>query len=301
NRGTLKIGDSIVCGGAWAKVRAMFDDTGSKMTQAGPGSPAQVLGFDTVPMAGDDFRVVADERKAKQIAANRAQKLRAAELVARKRVSLTDVFSQAQEGEEILLNVVLKADVQGSLEAVADALEKLKVENAGVRVLHRQVGAVTEGDVTLAEASNAVILGFNVRPDSKARVAAEEAGVEIRTYQIIYKLVEEIEAALKGMLEPEYEEVVLGRAEVREVFKIPKGVIAGSFVLEGTITRNAKARLLRDGVIVHDSTIGSLRRFKDDAREVQQGYECGIGIEGYTDIKVGDHIEVYEMKLVPRL
>jgi translation initiation factor IF-2 len=300
-RGTLRAGDPIVAGGAMARVRAMFDDRGERMTEAGPGSPAQVVGFDIVPMAGDDFRAFDDERKARQIAENRAQKLRAAELIARKRVSLKDAFSRAAEaGQQLLLNVVLKADVQGSLEAVTDALEKLKVEDASVRVLHRAVGAITEGDVSLAAASEAVVIGFNVRPSPEARNAAESAGVDIRAYQIIYKLVEEIEAALKGMLAPEFEEVVLGRAEVREVFKIPRGVIAGSMVTEGTITRNAKARLLRDGVVVHTSTIGSLRRFKEDAREVKEGFECGIGIEGYMDVKVGDAIEVFEDRLVPR-
>jgi translation initiation factor IF-2 len=300
-RGTLRVGDPIVAGGAMARVRAMFDDRGERMTEAGPGTPAQVNGFDIVPMAGDDFRAFDDERKARQVAENRSQKLRVAERIARKRVSLKDAFSRAAEtGQQLLLNVVLKADVQGSLEAVTDALEKLKVEDASVQVLHRAVGAIGEGDVSLAAASDAVVIGFNVRPSPEARNAAEASGVDIRTYQIIYKLVEEIEAALTGMLAPEYEEHILGRAEVREVFKIPRGVIAGSMVTEGTITRNAKVRLLREGVVVTTSTINSLRRFKDDAREVKEGFECGIGIENYLDIKVGDAIESFEERLVPR-
>ncbi|HEX9776241.1 MAG TPA: translation initiation factor IF-2 [Actinomycetota bacterium] len=300
-RGTLRLGDALVCGTAWARVRAMLDDMGEPLTEAGPGTPAQVLGFDSVPSAGDDFRVTSDERKARAIAQERQAKLRAAELVAHKRVRLEDIFEQAQEGELTELNVVLKADVQGSLEAVQDALEKMKIEEVSVRVIHRAVGGINENDVTLAAASDAIVLGFNVRPDPKARAIAEEQGVDMRLYQIIYKLVEDVEAALKGMLKPVFKEFVLGRAVVRATFKVPKiGVIAGCYLEDGIARRGSKVRLVRDGVVVADTTISSLRRFKDDVREVQSGFECGIGLEGYQDLKEGDVLEMYEEREVPR-
>ena len=300
-RGTLRVGDILVCGTAWARVRAMLDDIGNKITEAGPGSPAQVLGFNTVPDAGDEFRNVGDERRARQTAQDRETRRRAAEVVARRRVTLEDIFEQAQAGEVIELNIVLKADVQGSLEAVTDALEKLQMENASVRVLHRAVGAITENDVSLAQASNAIIVGFNVRPSPTARAQAEANIVDIRSYQIIYKLVEDIEGALKGMLKPIQEERVLGRAEVRAVFKGSKiGTVAGTHVDEGQIVRGAKARLLRESVVIADTVVSSLFRFKDAVREVQAGYECGIGLEGYGDVKEGDVIEVYEIREVAR-
>ena len=300
-RGTLKVGDSIVCGGAWARVRAMLDEHGRVLTDAPPGTPAQVLGFSTVPQAGDTFQVVADERTARHIAQERLKRLREAELVSQKRVTLEELFAQIGEGEISELNVILKADVQGSLEAIEDALDKIKVGDVRVRVLHKAAGAISENDVALAQASGAVVIGFNVRPDPKARELAEKESVDIRTYQIIYKLVEDVEAALKGMLKPEYEERVLGRAVVRQTFKVPKiGLIAGCFVEEGTITRGAKVRLLRDGVVLADSQISSLKRFKDDAREVQQGYECGIGIDNFQDIKEGDVLEAYEVREIVR-
>jgi translation initiation factor IF-2 len=300
-RGTLRPGDAVVCGAAWARVRAMLDDTGVTLESAGPGEPAQVLGFNSVPQAGDEFRVVGDERRARQIAQAREARLRAAEQIMRKTVSLEDLYEKAQEGEITELNVVLKADVQGSLEAVQDALEKLKVENVTVRVLHRAVGGITKNDIMLAEASNAVVIGFNVRPNPEARALAEEEGVDIRLYQIIYKLVEDVEAALKGMLKPVFREVVTGRAQVRETFKVPKiGKIAGCYIEEGTVTRGSKVRLVRDGIVVVDSTVASLRRFKDDVREVAQGFECGIGVEDFQDIKEGDVLEMYEVREVPR-
>jgi translation initiation factor IF-2 len=296
-RGTLTVGDSIVCGGAWARVRAMLDEHGRPVKDAPPGTPVQVLGFSTVPQAGDTFQVVDDERTARQIAQTRLQRERAAELVSQKRVTLDELFAQIGEGEISELNVILKADVQGSLEAIEDALNKIKVGDVRVRVLHKAAGAISENDVALAQASGAVVIGFNVRPDPKARDLAEKEAVDIRTYQIIYKLVEDIEAALKGMLKPEFEERVLGRAVVRQTFKVPKiGLIAGSFVEEGTIARGAKVRLLRDGVVLADSQISSLKRFKDDAREVQQGYECGIGIDNFQDIKEDDVMEAYEIR-----
>ena len=296
-RGTLTVGDSIVCGGAWARVRAMLDEHGRPVKEAPPGTPVQVLGFSTVPQAGDTFQVVEDERAARHIAQERLQRLRAAELVAQKRVTLDELFAQIGEGEVSELNVILKADVQGSLEAIEDALNKIKVGDVRVRVLHKAAGAITENDVALGQASGAIVIGFNVRPDPKARDLAEKEGVDIRTYQIIYKLVEDVEAGMKGLLKPEFEERVLGRAVVRQTFKVPKiGLIAGSYVEEGTITRGAKVRLLRDGVVLADSQVSSLKRFKDDAREVQQGYECGIGIDNFNDIKDGDVLEAYEVR-----
>jgi len=300
-RGTLRAGDSIVCGSTWARVRAMLSDMGEQIKEAGPGEPAQVLGFDDVPSAGDDFRAVDDERRARQIAQDRAGKRRAAEQVTRKRVSLVDLREQAEEGELLELNVVLKADVQGSLEAIQDALEKLQIENVSVRVLHKAVGGIAESDVTLAEASGAIVIGFNVRPSPQAAALAESDGVEIRLYQIIYQLVEEVEAALKGMLKPIFAEQVLGRAEVREVFRGSRiGTVAGSYVDDGKILRGAKARLVRDGIVVADTTVSSLKRFKEDAREVQAGYECGIGLQDYQDVKQGDVIEAYEVREIPR-
>jgi len=300
-RGTLRVGDIIVCGTAWARVRAMLDDAGKPLNEAGPGSPAQVLGFNAVPEAGDDFRAVPDERTARQIAQDRESRRRAADLVSRKTVTLEDLYEQAREGELTELNVILKADVQGSLEAVQDALEKMKIEDVAVSVIHRAVGAITENDVTLAEASGAIIVGFNVRPDPKARAQAEQTGVEIRTYQIIYKLVEDIEAALKGMLKPVFAEEITGRAQVRATFKVPKiGTIAGCYMEEGKATRGQKVRLLREGVVVFDTTVSSLRRFKDDVREVTSGYECGVGLENFQDIKEGDVLEFYEVREVPR-
>ena len=301
-RGTLGIGDSVVCGPAWCRVRAMFDEHGRPLKEVGPGSPAVVIGFSEVPIAGEEFRAVENDRTARQVAQDRVTKQRAADMVAtQKRVSMQDVFGQAAEGEITELNVILKGDVQGSVEAIDDALAKIKVGDIRVRVLHRAVGGITENDVSLAQASGAVVIGFSVRPSPAARDLAEREKVEIRTYTVIYKLVEEIEAALKGMLKPEFAEHVLGRAEVRATFKVPKvGMIAGCYVAEGVASRNAKVRLLRDGVVLADTTVSSLKRFKDDAREVQTGYECGIGLEGYNDLKDGDHLEFYEVREIPR-
>ncbi|MGH2785694.1 MAG: translation initiation factor IF-2, partial [Actinomycetota bacterium] len=300
-RGTLRVGDSIVCGGAWARVRAMLDENGQPVKDAGPGVPAQVLGFSTVPQAGDTFMTVDDERAARHIAQERLAKQRAADLVSQKRVTLDELFAQIGEGEVSELNVILKADVQGSLEAIEDALQKIDVGDVKVRILHKAAGQISENDITLAQASGAVVIGFNVRPSPAARDLAEKETVDIRTYQIIYKLVEDVEAALKGMLKPEYEERILGRAVVRQTFKVPKiGLIAGSYVEDGTITRGSKVRLLREGVVLADSVISSLKRFKDDARDVQQGFECGIGIDNFQDIKEGDVMEAYEIREIPR-
>ncbi|GAC1420906.1 MAG: hypothetical protein NVSMB57_14670 [Actinomycetota bacterium] len=301
-RGTLRAGDAIVCGAAWCRVRAMFDEHGRSVKEAGPATPVVVIGFSEVPRAGDDFRAVENDRTARQIAQDRMVKQRAADMVnAQKRVSLVDLFDAAKEGEISELNVILKGDVQGSVEAIEDALNKLQVGDIKVRVLHKAVGGITENDIALAQASGAVVIGFNVRPSPVSRDLAEKEKVEIRTYTIIYKLVEEMEAALKGMLKPEFEEVVTGRAVVRATFKVPKiGLICGSYVEEGKITRGAKVRLLREGVVLADSTVSSLKRFKEDAREVPTGYECGIGIDNYNDIKDGDHLELYEVREIPR-
>ena len=300
-RGTLRVGDSIVCGGAWARVRAMLDENGQPEKEAGPGQPVQVLGFSTVPQAGDSFFTVEDEREARHIAQERLAKQRAAELISQKRVTLDELFAQIGEGEVSELNVVLKADVQGSLEAIEDALNKITVGDVKVRILHKAAGQISENDITLAQASGAVVIGFNVRPSPAAAALAEKETVDIRTYQIIYKLVEDVEAALKGLLKPEFEERVLGRAVVRQTFKVPKiGLIAGSYVEDGTITRGSKVRLLREGVVLADSVISSLKRFKDDARDVQQGFECGIGIDNFQDIKEGDVMEAYEIREIPR-
>jgi translation initiation factor IF-2 len=301
-RGTLRVGDAIVCGGAWARVRAMLDENGQPEKDAGPGQPVQVLGFSTVPQAGDTFMTVEDERAARHIAQDRLAKQRAAELISQKRVTLDELFAQIGEGEISELNVVLKADVQGSLEAIEDALNKIIVGDVKVRILHKAAGQISENDITLAQASGAVVIGFNVRPSPAAAALAEKETVDIRTYQIIYKLVEDVEAALKGLLKPEFEERVLGRAVVRQTFKVPKiGLIAGSYVEDGTITRGSKVRLLREGVVLADSVISSLKRFKDDAREVQQGFECGIGIDNFQDIKDGDVMEAYEVREIPRV
>ena len=303
-RGTLRVGDSIVAGDAFGRVRAMLDEHGEQVTEAGPARPVQVLGFESVPGAGDNFLVVGEDRMARQIAEKRQARERNAQLAAsRGRLSLEDLFERIEAGKVDTLNLILKGDVSGSVEAVEDSLLKLDVgTEVGLRIIHRGVGAVTEHDVTLAKASDAVILGFNVRPEGRARELAERERVDVRYYSVIYQALEDIEAALKGMLKPEFEEVALGSAEVREVFKVPKiGNVAGSIVRSGTITRNSKARLVRDGIVVAENlTIDSLRRFKDDAREVTEGYECGIGLGSFNDIKVEDVVETFEMREKPR-
>ncbi|MDQ1709851.1 MAG: translation initiation factor, partial [Frankiaceae bacterium] len=303
-RGTLRVGDSIVAGDAFGRVRAMLDEHGDTLEEAGPARPVMVLGFTSVPGAGDNFIAVTEDRIARQIAEQRQARERNAELVAQRgRPTLENLFEKLKEGEVTQLNLIIKGDVSGSVEAVEDALLKLDVgEEVGLRIIHRGVGAITENDVTLASASDAVILGFNVRPEGKARELAEREHVDVRYYSVIYAAIDDIEAALKGMLKPIYEEVQLGTAEVREVFKVPKiGNIAGSLVRSGKIVRNSKARLVRDGVVVADNlTVDSLRRFKDDAREVLEGYECGIGLGSFNDIKPEDVIETFEMREKPR-
>jgi translation initiation factor IF-2 len=303
-RGTLRVGDSIVAGDAFGRVRAMLDEKGQPVSEAGPARPVQVLGFTSVPGAGDNFLVVPEDRVARQIAEQRQARERNAELaMSRGRPTLETLFDKIKEGEKTSLNLILKGDVSGSVEAVEDALLKIDIgEEVGLRIIHRGVGAITETDVTLAAASDAVILGFNVRPEGRASQLADREHVDLRYYSVIYDAIADVESALKGMLKPEYEEVALGTAEVREVFRVPKiGNVAGSLVRSGTVRRNSKARLVRDGLVVADNlTVQSLRRFKDDVTEVRDGYECGIGLGSYNDIKVDDVIETFEMQEKPR-
>jgi translation initiation factor IF-2 len=296
-RGTLYVGDAIVAGGAFGRVRAMMDEFGKPVEFAGPSRPVQVLGFTSVPSAGDSFMVAPDDRTARQIAEKRqAAERHAALSKARKKVSLEDFMEQSKVTS---LNLILKGDVSGSVEALEDALLLLDVGNeVDLRVIHRGVGAITKSDITLASASSAVVIGFNVKPEPQTAIFADEEGVEVRFYSVIYNAIEEIEAALKGLLKPEYEEAILGNAEVREVFKSSKfGNIAGSVVSNGIIRRNAKARILRNNdLIVDNLTIESLKRFKDDATEVREGFECGIGVGSFKDIQAGDVIQVFEMR-----
>jgi translation initiation factor IF-2 len=296
-RGTLKVGDAIVAGGSFGRVRAMLDEHGENVTEAGPSRPVQVLGFTSVPNAGDTFLVAEDDRTARQIAEKRQAAERNAQLAkARKKVSLEDFMEQSKIST---LNLILKGDVSGSVEALEDALMQLDVgAEVDLRVIHRGVGAITKSDITLASASTAVVIGFNVKPEPQTAIFADQEGVEVRFYSVIYNAIEEIELSLKGLLKPEYEEVVLGTAEVRDLFKSSKvGTIAGSLVQSGIIRRNAKARVIRGGATIAESvTIESLKRFKDDATEVREGYECGIGVGKGADLQVGDIIEVFEMQ-----
>ncbi|MFZ4810376.1 MAG: translation initiation factor IF-2 [Ilumatobacteraceae bacterium] len=306
DKGTLKVGDPIVAGPSWGRVRAMIDSTGKQVKEAGPSTPVQVLGLSSVPNAGDEFRVAPDEKTARTVGEAREQRSRLTnqrgDARVQRGVKLEDIFSQIQAGEVATLNLVLKADVQGSLEAVTESLRRLERETVKLAFVHRAVGGITENDITLAAATNATIIGFNVRPDRKARDLAEGEHVEIRTYEIIYKLLEDIERAMVGLLAPEFEEVVTGEAEVREVFKVPKiGSIAGCQVRTGVITRGSKVRFIREGVIIWKGAINSLRRFKDDVREVREGFECGIGLSDFQDLKAGDLIETFEEREVARV
>ena len=305
DKGTLKVGDPMVAGAAWGKVRAIINDKGQQIKEAGPSSPVQILGLSTVPNAGDEFRAAPNEKTARTVAESREQRFRTinqrGDARVQRGVKLEDIFSQIQAGEVATLNVIIKSDVHGSLEAVTESLRKLESEEVRAAFVHRAVGAITENDIALAAATNATLIGFNVRPDRKVRDLAEAEGVEIRTYEIIYKLIEDIEKAMKGMLAPEFEEVVTGEAEVREVFKTPKvGAIAGCSVRTGVITRGTKVRFLRDGTIIWKGAITSLRRFKDDVREVREGFECGIGLSDFQDLKPGDLIETYELREIAR-
>ena len=298
--GTLKVGDSIVAGTISGRVRAMLDDKGNRLEEAGPSTPVEVLGFNEVPQASD-IMYVADDKLSRKVAADRRTQIREDQVKSSQMVTLDDLFNKINEGKLKDLNIVLKADVQGSAEAVKQSLMKLSNDEVRVNIKHSGVGAISETDVNLAAVSNAIIIGFNVRPDANGAKAAENENVEIRTYRIIYKAIEDVENAIKGMLQPIYEEVVQGHAEVRNVIRISSvGNIAGSYVTDGVFTRSSQARVLRDGVIIYEGVLSSLKRFKDDVREVRQGFECGIGIENFNDIKEGDVIEAFTMKEVER-
>ncbi|NLG10612.1 MAG: translation initiation factor IF-2, partial [Coriobacteriaceae bacterium] len=300
-RGTLNVGDAIVAGTSYGRVRALIDPKGENVISAKPADPVEILGLGSVPAAGDEFRVFADERDARNLAEDRALRQRLAEQQQKSRVSLDDLFARIEEGKMSELNLVVKADVQGSIEALQDALNKMDQSEVRINVIHSAVGGITETDVILAAASDAIIIGFGVRPQPKAKAMAEKEKVDIRTYRIIYQAIEDINAARVGLLSPDIVETDTGSAEVRETFKVPKaGTVAGCLVLEGEITRDDKIRIVRNGTIIHEGNISSLRRFKDDVKSVKAGYECGISIGGFQDIKVGDILEGYRVTEVAR-
>ena len=295
--GTLRVGDSVVCGTIYGKVRAMVNDKGKRIKKAGPSTPVEIIGLTAVPESGDDLQAVKADRMARQVAEKRAEKRREIELKKTAKVSLDDLFDQIRKGDVKDLNIIIKADVQGSVEALRESLLKLSTDEVRVQIIHEGVGAVTESDVMLASASNALIIGFNIRPEQNVRKTAELERVEIRLYRVIYEAIEDVQNALKGMLAPELREAVQGQAEVRQLFKISRlGTVAGSHVIEGKITRTANIRVIRDGVVVHEGKIATLRRFKDDVREVLSGYDCGIMLEKFHDFKEGDIIEAYVME-----
>ncbi|ARK30962.1 translation initiation factor IF-2 [Halalkalibacter krulwichiae] len=299
--GTLKVGDPIVVGSSFGRVRAMVNDLGRRVKEVGPSTPVEITGLNEVPLAGDQFQAFADEKKARQIGEARSSRQREENLAENSKVSLDDLFNQIQQGEVKDINIIIKADVQGSVEAMRGSLEKIDVEGVKVNIIHTGVGAITEYDVMLASASNAIIIGFNVRPDVNAKRTAEAEKVDVRLHRVIYNAIDEIEAAMKGMLDPEFEEKVIGQVEVRTTFKVSKvGTIAGAYVTEGKITRDSTVRLIRDGIVVYEGSINALKRFKDDAKEVAAGYECGITLENYNDIKEGDVIEAYVMEEIER-
>ncbi|MEZ5322963.1 MAG: translation initiation factor IF-2 [Microthrixaceae bacterium] len=305
-RGTLKVGDPLVAGPAWGRIRALINDRGEQVKTASPSTPVRVLGLSDVADSGDDFVVAPDERKAKSVAETRAHWQRDARRgrdssVMSGGAKLEDIFDQIQRGEAATLNMVVKADTSGSLEAVVESLRKLERPEVKIGFVLRGVGGITESDIQLAETSDATVIGFNVRPERRVRELAASEDVEIRTYEVIYKLLEDVESAMVGMLEPEFEEVVTGDAEVREIFKVPRiGFIAGCYVLDGVITRNSRVRFIREGTVIWKGEIQSLRRFKEDVREVAAGYECGIGLSDYQDLREGDVIETFDLKEIPR-
>ncbi len=299
--GTLHVGDNIVAGMASGRVRAMVNDRGERVQSAGPSMPVEISGFNEVPSAGDDMMAVADDHLGRQVVQERRDKLKASRELTAGKMSLDNLFSQIDKEKQVNLNIIIKADVQGSVEAVKQALEKLSNEQVKVRVLHSAVGAITKDDVNLASAFNAIIIGFNIRPDNNARDIAEKEGVDIRLYRVIYQAIEDMQKAMKGLLDPEYKEVLLGHAEVRNVFRITgAGMVAGCYVKDGKMQRNAQVRLLRDNVVVFEGKLSSLKRFKDDAKEVAEGYECGISLDGFNDIKEGDTIECFIMEEIER-
>ena len=300
-RGTLHVGDALVAGMAFGRVRAMLDPKGNAVTQAGPSDAVEILGLQTVPGAGDEFRVFPEERDARELADQRALKARIEEQNRVKHVTLENLFDTMADADVKELNLIIKADVQGSIEALQDSLDKMDQSEVRITTIHSAVGAITETDVVLADASNAIIIGFGVRPDAKARLAAERDGVEIRTYSVIYKAIEDIDAARIGMLKPTEQEIQTGIADVRDTFKVPKvGIAAGCMIVEGEISRDDQIRLVRDGIVVYDGHIASLRRFKDDVKSVKSGFECGIGLEHFQDIKPGDQLEAYRIEQVAR-
>ena len=300
-RGTLDVGDTIVVGSSIGRIRSMSDEKGHKVKKAGPSTPVEIMGLTEVPPAGEIFYEVKDEKTAKHLIEKRKRLQREKAINAMTAVTLDNLFSQMEEGNLKTLNLIVKADVQGSVEAIKQSMEKLSNEEVKVKVIHAAAGAVTESDVTLAKVSNAIIIAFNVRPMPTAKDMAEKDGVQIKQYSVIYQAIDDVEAAMKGMLAPKYEEKVIGNAEVRQTFKISNvGTIAGAYVLDGKLERNAGVRILRDNVVIHDGKLASLKRFKDDAKEVTKGYECGIQIEKYNDIKEGDIIEAYILEEIKR-
>lgn len=300
-KGTLHVGDILVAGTEFAKVRAMIDDKGRRTKSATPSTPVEILGFSNVPPAGEIFVCVDDEKDARHIAEHNSTEKREKDMGKNVKVSLDDLFKQISEGTVKELNIVLKADVHGSVEALAQSIRNLSTDEVRVNIIHSGVGAIVETDVMLAEASNAIIIGFNVRPDAHTKKAAEKAGVDIRMYRVIYEALDSIKAAMSGLLDPEFKEVIVGHVEVRDVIKVPKvGIVAGSYVVDGKVIRNGKVRLLRNGIVIHEGDISSLRRFKDDVKEVATGYECGICIENFNDIKIDDQMEIYMMEETKR-
>ncbi|MBQ3487271.1 MAG: translation initiation factor IF-2, partial [Clostridia bacterium] len=299
--GTLKKGDTIIAGTAYGRIRAMIDDKGRMVNSAGPSTPVEILGFNEVPEAGDIMNVADADKLTRQVAEERKDKIKAAQIKAMQKVSLDELFNQMAEGDLKELNIIVKADVQGSAEAVKQSLEKLSNDEVRVRCIHNAVGAISESDIMFASASNAIVIGFNVRPDATARALAEKEKVDVRTYRVIYNAIEDVEAAMKGMFKPVFKEVEMGRVSVRNTFKISGvGTIAGAYVQDGKVTRNAQVRVVRDGVVVYDGKISSLKRFKDDVKEVASGYECGISFENFNDVHEGDVIEAYTMEQVER-
>ena len=299
--GTLKVGDSIVVGNTYGRVRAMVSDLGERVKEAGPSTPVEITGLSGVPEAGDQFLVFKDEKQARQIGESRQKRHEVASRGPQNKISLEDLFEQIKLGEIKDLNVIIKADVQGSAEALAASLKKIEVDTVQINIIHKGVGAINESDISLASASNALVIGFNVRPDLNAQKTAETEQVDVRLHRVIYKAIEEMEAAMKGLLDPEFEEKVIGQAEVRETFKVSKvGTIAGSYVIDGKITRNSSIRVIRNGVVQFEGELAALKRFKDDVREVDKNYECGITIKDYNDIKTGDIIEAFVMEEIER-
>jgi translation initiation factor IF-2 len=300
-RGVLKKGDMLLAGLEYGRVRAMLNEHGTQLTEAGPSIPVEVIGLSGTPNAGDEANVVANERKAREVALFRQGKYRDVKLARQQAAKLENMFNQMQEGEVATLNIVLKADVQGSVEAIADALTKLSTDEVRVKIVSSGVGGITESDVNLAMASNAIMIGFNVRADSVAKRLIDEEEVDLHYYSVIYDLIDEVKGAMSGMLAPEFKEEIIGLAEVRDVFRSPKlGAIAGCMVVDGIVKRNNPIRVLRENVVIYEGELESLRRFKDDVNEVKQGMECGIGVKNYNDVKAGDQIEVYERIQVTR-